>query len=122
MDPKILTTEWRDFLIGKKRGSPVFSISQQQFRREWDETKCLLGVPWIGPPHDLRHTGASRDVAEKSRTLEQVRRRGRWQAPGSVARYTKTFWLIKQRARTPNYLLKQGALLMEQRGERQISA
>ena len=90
-------------------------------QKEWDKAKEELAMPWIGPPHDLRHAGASRDVEGSHRSLEEVRRRGRWRAAASVQRYTKTFWLVKQRARTPAWVLAKGQQLLQSRGDRVIS-
>ena len=40
-------------------------------------------------PYMLRHTGASCDFADGSRTIEQIKHRGRWQSDASVRRYEK---------------------------------
>ena len=46
---------------------------------------------WLGVVHlyQLRHGGASHDYASGLRSLEDVRRRGRWRSWDSVRRYEK---------------------------------
>ena len=44
----------------------------------------------------VRHSGPSIDVAEKTRTLTEVKARGRWAADTSVRRYEKHSQLTKQ--------------------------
>ena len=82
-------------------------------------------MPWgsngWAPPHDLRHSGAARDVAAGTRTLEQVRRRGRWVSMDSVQRYTKTWLLVRQRQRLSPQHRDEGARLLQIRGPRSIS-
>ena len=46
-------------------------------------------MPDLGPPHDLRHAGASDDLLSGHRALGEVKERGRWAADGSVRRYAK---------------------------------
>ena len=43
-----------------------------------------------------RHSGPSIDVAEKTRTLDQVQVRGRWASEATVRRYEKHAQLAKQ--------------------------
>ena len=40
-------------------------------------------------PHCLRHGGASEDYAERSRSLDQIQKRGQWRSAASVQRYSK---------------------------------
>ena len=40
-------------------------------------------------PHRLRHSGASADRGDNSRTILEVQRRGQWRAASSVQRYEK---------------------------------
>jgi predicted RNA-binding Zn ribbon-like protein len=54
-----------------------------------------LRLPFRPLPYQLRHTGASTDMAEKARSLQDIKRRGRWQADSSVKRYEKAAVLTK---------------------------
>ncbi len=57
----------------------------------------------------LRHGGASSDVASKNRTLEQFKRRGRWQADESVRRYTQVERLQAEDAQLSDELAAKAA-------------
>ena len=114
IDSPVLTKEWREYLQKVAPHEKIFPITQQDFYRAWEELKKELGLP-IGPPHDLRHSGAARDIASQRRTLEEVRRRGRWRSMDSVARYTKTFLLVAARTKVPRWIMQEGARLAEQR-------
>ena len=74
---------------------------------------AALGLSWVGPPHTLRHSGASRDVATKAKSLEEVRRRGRWSQPKSVQRYTKTHLLTQHLAQVPKSITVHGREITE---------
>jgi len=94
-----------DLLLGLKElapaGARLFPIPQAEFRRSWHLTCRRLGLEWAGPPHRIRHSGPSEDIARERSSLEAVRRRGRWKSMTSVQRYSKTFALVKFRARMP---------------------
>lgn len=83
------------------RGARLLPITQAEFRRTWHATCRRLGLEWAGPPHRLRHSGPSEDIARERSSLEAVRRRGWWKSMTSVQRYSKTFALVKIRARMP---------------------
>ena len=40
-------------------------------------------------PYGLRHTGASEDRARSTRSIEEIKKRGRWSSSKSVQRYEK---------------------------------
>jgi hypothetical protein len=88
----------------------------------WSQAAEEAGLGWIGPPHDLRHGGASRDVELQTRSLEHVRRRGRWSVMSSVQRYTKTWLLVRERSKMTNTQLLKAQELLEARPKRCISA
>ena len=95
--------------VKKHSTGPIFGPRQAGFRKEWHRACRALGMPWAPPPHGLRHSGPSEDVARGRASLEQVRRRGRWKALSSVQRYSKTFALTQFRARMPQKVLEVGA-------------
>ena len=115
-DSSALTADLRELLKTLEPQELVFGFSAQHFRAEWIASKRRLGLEWAGPPHDLRHSGAARDVERGSRSLEEVRRRGRWRHIDSVQRYTKTYVLVKQRARMTAEQRDRGAELAKARG------
>jgi hypothetical protein len=79
----------------------IFPITQEKFRQSWHRTMRRLGLSFAGPPHAIRHSGPSEDLARQRCSLEDVRRRGRWKGMDSVQRYTKTFALTRFRAKVP---------------------
>ena len=101
-----------DIILALKANTPkgalIFPISQGDFRKAWHTACASLGISYAGPPHVLRHSGPSEDIARGRTSLEGVRRRGRWKALTSVQRYTKTFALTKFRSRMPQKLLQRG--------------
>ena len=44
--------------------------------------------------HRLRHTGPANDTLRGTKSLEQIRRRGRWASLKSVERYSKTAHIV----------------------------
>eukprot|EP00974_Lingulodinium_polyedra_P130318 11213401-Lingulodinium_polyedra.AAC.1 len=71
-----------------------------------------MGLTDVGPPHSLRHSRPALEVASGTKTLEEVRRRGRWVSLKSVQRYTKAFHLVKARALVPPGLRERGMQLL----------
>ena len=117
VDSPVLAAEWRQKLADLEPGQRIFDFTQQEFLVAWRSLAKELGVS-VGPPHDLRHSGAARDALAGRRSLEEIRRRGRWAALSSVGRYTKTFLLVRARAALPAALLREGARLAKERGPR----
>ena len=120
LDSEILTKEWRLFLQGRAKSENIFYASQRTFHLAWEDVKRDLGLDSLGPLHELRHSGAAQDVLSKSRSLEEVRRRGRWRSMTSVQRYTKTWMLVRRRAEMPAALVEKGKQIMLIRGKRTI--
>ena len=58
-------------------------------------TACVM-------PHILRHSGASNDAFHKRRLLQEIQKRGRWQAKKSVTRYEKHALLLKRWEQAPS--------------------
>lgn len=97
-----LALAMRDYAM-RNGNAPVFAMSQSAFRQRWRWACGRLGIGHAPPPHSLRHTGPSEDLARRRASLEGVRRRGRWRSMDSVLRYTKTFALTKFKARMPEW-------------------
>lgn len=86
----------------------VFVLERTRFRRLYTEAALRRGLEWVGPPHNLRHSKPARDAKNNVRSLEQIRRRGRWVALSSVERYSKGHWLVRHRARLSQDILEEG--------------
>lgn len=98
----------------------VFQFSQQHLRGLWNWAKRRLKLKDVGPLYSLRHTEPAASVEERRRTLEEVRRMGRWRTLTSVGRYSKTHRLVRQRSQLPpevrerrEELLRNPGLLVE---------
>ena len=97
--------------VGQK--AHIFELTAEAYRRQWRRAADSLGLPWMPPPHSLRHTGPSEDATSGRRTLEDIRRRGRWTQPKSVQRYSKPHALIVHKARLPAAIMQKGRELEE---------
>ncbi|CAK0804096.1 unnamed protein product, partial [Prorocentrum cordatum] len=66
----------------------------------------------LGPTlRALRHGGASWDLLETRRTLEQVQRRGRWAAAASMKRYAEEAYLQEVMTRVPDWVFTFGRVV-----------
>lgn len=70
-------------------GAPLFPHTQAFVRKIWAQTQETLQLDRVHPLHSLRHTKPSADARSKRRTLEEIRRRGRWNQLKSVQRYSR---------------------------------
>ena len=70
---------------------PLFVIKQGRLSTLFTQACRSLQLEDVGILHmyQLRHGGASHDAVSGSRTLEAVRRRGRWRSWSSMRRYEK---------------------------------
>ena len=77
--------------IGGRKKGRVWSLTADRYRKLWQwAAESVTGSKFgAGTPHAARHTGASRDLTEGHRNLEEVMKRGRWKAINSVHRYAK---------------------------------
>ena len=96
-----------------RAGDPVFGFDPGSFRKLWWVIVKFLGIAFVGPPHNLRHSKPAADVAKRAKTLEEVRRRGRWASLTSVQRYTKDFLLIAHEAKVPESVRSRGQLFVQ---------
>ena len=90
------------------RGSLVFPTEGTVFRRRFHEAAVARGLGFVGPPHNLRHSKPARDLAQRVRDTEGVRRRGRWASPKIIERYAKEHWLIRHRSMLPRDVKEEG--------------
>ena len=70
-----------DFLMG---------LTVTEFTAAFHRACQRANVQVLSPvPYHMRHTGASTDLVSKTRGVEEVKRRGRWQSDKSMNRYLK---------------------------------
>ena len=68
-------------------------MSRETVARRVKRACDLLGIdcPVL---HRLRHTGPANDTLRGTKSLEQIRRRGRWASLKNVERYSKTAHIV----------------------------
>jgi hypothetical protein len=67
----------------------LFQCTPAQLAAALKEGAARLGVPTPPLAYQLRHSGPSIDFADGTRTLAEIKRRGRWRADSSMRRYEK---------------------------------
>ena len=68
--------------------APLLKLDYDTLRNQWQETLNQVGLgPKLAVLYQLRHTGPSHHRLYKYRSLEEVKRRGRWESDKSVKRY-----------------------------------
>jgi hypothetical protein len=70
-------------------GAALFPHPQSYVRKLWTLAQVTLGLTKIHPLHSLRHSKPSADARSGRRSLEEIRRRGRWSQLKSVQRYSR---------------------------------
>ena len=120
LDSPYLRSIWASMKQSKLPHELVFASSATGFKQAWEEAKRALHLEWIGPEHRMRHAGAARDIERGTRSLEQIRRRGRWRCLDSVQRYTKTWLLIRARGLMTAAQREAGSAIAARRPPRDI--
>ena len=110
----------RQYCKGKKNAERVFPTTLPTYTKWWWWAAAFAGVQL--PPHSVRHTGASRDLAEGYRTFAQVQRRGRWASEKSVLRYAKTHLWAAAKATTRDDIRVAGQAILATRKPRPMVA
>lgn len=96
--------------------TPVFQTDSTRLRRVWWHSVQRTGSEKaVGPVHSVRHSKPAADALYGRRSLEGVRRRGRWKSLTSVARYTKTYLLTKHSSLAPSRVQQHGEKLVQNR-------
>ena len=95
----------------------VFDIKASHFRALWKEVADAVtgDQKLVGPPHSLRHTGASRDIASGRRSIEDIMIRGRWKVLASVSRYAKVHAWVEAYERQSERIKKEGGAILRLR-------
>ena len=88
----------REMLQRRKRNrgakEKLFKISKARFSALWAEALARHGHAAL-PPHSIRHSGPSRDAFLGYRSLEQIKKRGRWFSKEAVRRYSKSHYYVQ---------------------------
>jgi hypothetical protein len=111
-----------------KRGGRLFNLTAAKYRGAWLKAIATIQT-WdecseftAGPPHSVRHTGASRDMYVQYRSLDQIQKRGRWTSWKSVNRYAKPHSWMAAQTRTLPAIRRRGEELLLWRGGRRDKA
>jgi len=81
-----------------KSGMALFPQSQAHVRKLWAKSQARVGITRPHPLHTLRHSKPSADARPGVRSLEEIRRMGRWSQLKSVQRYSKAHAITMHRA------------------------
>jgi len=83
--------------------SQLFPGSYLEWADVFKQAGVAVGLQPLGPPvlYQLRHGGASHEVLMGRRTLQELKKRGRWASDSSVKRYEKGGRLNQQLALLP---------------------
>ena len=97
------------------RGRPnVWPHRPDELLREWHTCVELLGLEELNPcRYALRHGGASEDLLSRRRSVQDVKRRGRWVSDSSLRRYGKESRLLKELQKIHPNVLNFGRFVME---------
>lgn len=73
---------------GKPASEKLFTgVTVESFNRAFRAAAAELGLDLV--PYQARHGGATHDRWDRTRSLEEVRKRGRWRSEQSTRRYEK---------------------------------
>ena len=79
-----------------RHGHKWFNITLSRYENFFGRANLTLGLQALQLcPHVVRHSSASNDSFHKRRTLKEIKKRGRWAADMSVARYEKEGMLLQ---------------------------
>lgn len=82
--------------FGRPDSAKLFVCSRAQFARAWNATGRALRLR-VGPPHSVRHSGASHDAAMGYNSMWQIPRRGRWGSERPVLGYVMSHAWVEER-------------------------
>ena len=92
----MLDSKWLRWVTGPleslKQGNPedpLWTFTYAEYLVEFKACARLINDEQLSPYH-ARHSGASADRADGSRSLGEIMKRGFWRAKSSVARYEKS--------------------------------
>ena len=86
----------------------IFNLSLDALSKLFRTAALRLKLEPLGPPvlYQLRHSGPSHDLAQRRRSLVEVKKRGRWRGDTSVLRYANRGRLGEQLQRLPARMVR----------------
>ena len=91
----------------------LWDFSPEDYRDAFVSVAMALGLgPFKPHPYQLRHGGASEDLASKRRTETEVMRRGRWTTTASLKRYAKETKLLHVVNQVPKDVYRFGQFVL----------
>ena len=102
-------------LKARPPGSSIWDFNYVQYLEMFRTCSELSMVNYLNPhPYSIRHGGASDDALRGSRSLAQIKARGRWKSDNSVRRYEKHARVLREVERMPNAAQVYGGRIMTQ--------
>ena len=106
---------WLGKLLGRlaqnrEEDEKLIDVTYLQLKKDMEAAmeKLKLGDASL---YRLRHGGASEDRARSLRTLEEIKKRGRWTSDNSVRRYEKSVRLQREEGRLSGEMLARASAL-----------
>jgi len=121
-------TPWLDSALAALRSirgetQDLWDFTMDEFRQKFYQAVELLSLDNPRPHlYSLRHGGASRDLLTETRTMAEVKLRGRWQTDKSLRRYGKATRLQAAIAALPAGIFAYGEHVVENLGSLLIEA
>jgi len=83
---------------GRGATQPLLDLTYATWAAQFTQAAVVAGLGALGPPtlYQLRHGGASHELATRARPLAEIKKRGRWASDNSVRRYEKSGLLPTQ--------------------------
>ena len=98
--PRLLWLQ-KFFPVWQRAGEgTIWNFTYAQYARRFAMAAERLGLTAV-VPYSLRHSGASLDALDRSRTLQEIQKRGRWRAHRSLVRYEKAGRIYAEYNRLP---------------------
>ncbi|CAE7559605.1 ppt1 [Symbiodinium natans] len=88
--PSLLHAQACKQRMEKGAEAPLWDFTAKAYLKTWRECVVALGIQQLATsPYQNRHGGASRDHLQRLRSIEEIRRRGRWASETSARIYDK---------------------------------
>ena len=106
------STPWLQLLRTTRHDKRIWPFSHKEYNTTFQARSVDAGVDGLGcPPYALRHGGASHDAVTATRSLAEIKARGRWRADASVRRYQKASRAQQQIHRLSDATIAYGELV-----------
>ena len=89
-------------IAGRRATDRLWPFTQTEWAIEFGAAVQLVGLSGLHPSlYSNRHGGASEDLLSGARSVEAVKRRGRWKSDSSLRRYGKEARLLSELGKVP---------------------